>query len=85
MQLNNLYILKEGIMIFIQLMIILVFSVLVVTCSTIIIPELVYRYVENTKLEKFFDSDFIKIIGIMLTVYGDAILIIGFIYIVCMI
>lgn len=72
-------------MVFIQLMILLVFSILVVTCSTIIIPELVYRYVENTKLEKFFDSDFVKIIWIMLTVYGDAILIIGFIYIVCMI
>lgn len=61
-----------------QLFILAIFSVLVVTISVIIFPDYIYNLTEGTKLEKFLENDLVKMIWILITVFGDALIIVWF-------
>ena len=70
-------------MLLLQLFLMAIFSVLIVMLTIIVIPEFIYRKVEGTKIEKFLDYYLVKAIWILVTVFGDTLLIVWFINIIC--
>ena len=65
-------------MVLLQLIIISIFINFIVTMSAIVIPDYIYAHVRNPKLQKFLEHDLVKAYWILLTVFIDVILIIGF-------